>query len=60
MSWRAIARELGAPVLTVVDAYRCTEMVPCRGTTAAAESKPEPAVGFERTAIEGFSYTTAE
>jgi DNA invertase Pin-like site-specific DNA recombinase len=27
MSWRAIAAALGIPVMTAVDAYRCTEMV---------------------------------
>ena len=31
LSWRAIAERLGVPVSTVVDAYRCTEIVPPEG-----------------------------
>jgi DNA invertase Pin-like site-specific DNA recombinase len=45
MSWRAIARELGAPVSTVVDAYReCTEITPRKVAITAAETKPVAAV----------------
>ncbi len=35
LSWRAIAKHLGVPVSTVVDAYRecCTETVPARPTS---------------------------
>ncbi len=43
-SWRAIAEELGAPVSTVVDAYRCTEMVARKAASQALETMPGPAV----------------
>jgi len=42
-SWRAIAKELGAPVSTVVDAYRCTEMVASKVPSPALETMPDPA-----------------
>ena len=42
-SWRAIARELGAPVSTVVDAYRCTEMVTRKAPSQELETGPDPA-----------------
>lgn len=42
-SWRAIAKELGAPVSTVVDAYRCTEMVVRQAPSPALETMPDPA-----------------
>jgi putative DNA-invertase from lambdoid prophage Rac len=40
MSWRAIATQLGLPVSTVVDAYRCTEIVPRKAPAAGAKTKP--------------------
>lgn len=41
LSWRAIGRELGIPVMTVVDAYKqeCTEIVPPEMPTLAPKSK---------------------
>jgi DNA invertase Pin-like site-specific DNA recombinase len=44
VSWRAIARELGAPMSTVRDAAGCAEIVPRKGAAAAPETKPEAAV----------------
>jgi DNA invertase Pin-like site-specific DNA recombinase len=44
MSWRAIAKALTAPVSTVIDAYRCTEMVTRKGATAAPETKQHAVV----------------
>ena len=43
-SWRAIAKELGAPVSTVIDSYRCTEMVAHKGATAEPETKQQAEV----------------
>ncbi len=43
MSWRAIAKKLGVPVSTVVDAYRCTEKVPAHSVALASKTKPEDA-----------------
>lgn len=44
MSWRAIAKALGAPVSTVVDAYRCTEMVSRKEPAIVPQTKREAAV----------------
>jgi DNA invertase Pin-like site-specific DNA recombinase len=44
MSWRAIAKQLGVPVSTVVDAYRCTEIVAHKKPAAVAKTKPQRAV----------------
>lgn len=43
-SWRAIAAELGVPLLTVVDAYRCTESTPRRAPSGAIELQPADAL----------------
>ena len=40
LSWRAIAENLGVPVSTVVDAYKCTESVPRKSAAAAIETQP--------------------
>lgn len=40
MSWRAIAKALGLPVSTVVDAYRCTEIAPSKKGTTRAKTNP--------------------
>jgi putative DNA-invertase from lambdoid prophage Rac len=39
MSWRAIAKQLGVPVSTVVDAYKCTEIVPRKAAAPTAKTK---------------------
>ncbi len=41
LSWRAIAKELGVPVSTVVDAHRCTENVPGTGRRLASKTRRE-------------------
>jgi len=42
MSWRAIARQLGVPVTTAVDAYReCTEIVAVVSPGAVLETRPD-------------------
>ena len=46
MSWRAIAKELGAPVSTVIDAYRCTEMVARKELTAVPQTRLDPAAAL--------------
>ena len=43
MSWRAIAKALGLPVSTVVDAYRCTEIAPPKKGAALAKTNPSSA-----------------
>ncbi|HZW05338.1 MAG TPA: recombinase family protein [Candidatus Nitrosotalea sp.] len=43
-SWRVIATQLGVPVSTVVDAYRCTEIVPFKKAAAGAKTKLDTAV----------------
>lgn len=43
ISWRAIATRLGVPVSTVVDAYKCTEIVPRKAAATEAKTKPETA-----------------
>jgi putative DNA-invertase from lambdoid prophage Rac len=43
LSWRAIAKQLGVPVSTLVDAYRCTEIVPPKAATSEAKTKRERA-----------------
>jgi putative DNA-invertase from lambdoid prophage Rac len=44
ISWRVIAKQLGVPVSTAVDAYRCTENVPRKPASVTAETNPETAV----------------
>jgi DNA invertase Pin-like site-specific DNA recombinase len=44
MSWRAIAKQLGVPVSTLVDAYKCTEIVPSKKSAADAKTKLDWAV----------------
>lgn len=44
LSWRAIAKQLGVPVSTVVDSFKCTEIVPRKGPVSDGETKPETAV----------------
>jgi putative DNA-invertase from lambdoid prophage Rac len=44
LSWRAIAKQLGVPVSTVVDAFKCTEIVPRKNPTSHGKTKPETAV----------------
>ena len=40
LSWRAIAKKLGIPVMTAVDAYKdCTEIAPLEKPTPAAKAK---------------------
>jgi len=43
-SWRAIAKQLGTPVSTVRDAYRCADIVPGRIPDRVAETRPASAV----------------
>jgi putative DNA-invertase from lambdoid prophage Rac len=43
LSWRAIAKELGVPVSTVVDAFKCTEIVPSKKAVSRRKTKPETA-----------------
>jgi len=43
LSWRMIAKQLALPVSTVVDAYRCTEIVPRKSYAADTKTKPGPA-----------------
>ncbi len=43
LSWRAIAKQLGVPVSTVVDAFKCTEIVPQKSTASHGKTKPESA-----------------
>jgi DNA invertase Pin-like site-specific DNA recombinase len=44
MSWRAIAKQVGVPVSTLVDAYKCTEIVPSKGPAADTKTKLDRAV----------------
>ena len=44
MSWRAIAKQLGVPVSTVVDANKCTEIVPRKRLGSVGKTKPHSAV----------------
>jgi putative DNA-invertase from lambdoid prophage Rac len=44
VSWRAIAKRLGVPVSTAVDAYKCTEMVPRKASESDAKTKGDTAV----------------
>jgi len=44
LSWRAIAKQLGVPVSTAVDAYKCTEIVPKKMPDASAKTKRDVAV----------------
>src|SRR5207344_3287560 len=39
MSWRAIAKQLGVPVSTVVDAHKCTEILPRKAAASNAKTK---------------------
>src|SRR5260370_25315665 len=39
LSWRAIAKQLGVPVSTVADAYRCTEIVPPKWAASEVKTK---------------------
>ncbi len=41
LSWRAIAQRLEVPLSTVVDAYRCTEIVPRKEASPDAKTKRE-------------------
>jgi putative DNA-invertase from lambdoid prophage Rac len=43
LSWRAIAKQLGVPVSTVVDAFKCTEIVPRKKAVSHGKTKPETA-----------------
>jgi DNA invertase Pin-like site-specific DNA recombinase len=43
MSWRAIAKQLGVPVSTVVDAFKCTEIVPRKKAVSDGKTKLETA-----------------
>ena len=43
MSWRAIAKVLGLPVSTVVDAYRCAEIAPPKKGATRAKTNPSSA-----------------
>jgi putative DNA-invertase from lambdoid prophage Rac len=40
LSWRAISKQLGLPVSTVVDGYRCTEIVPRKALASDTKIKP--------------------
>ncbi len=44
LSWRAIAKQLGVPVSTVVDSFKCTEIVPRKMPASDGKTKPETAV----------------
>ena len=39
LSWRAIAKQLGVPSSTVVDAYKCTEIVPPKPAASEVQTK---------------------
>jgi DNA invertase Pin-like site-specific DNA recombinase len=43
MSWRAIAKQLGAPLSTVRDAYRCAEIVTRKSAVSTVETEPASA-----------------
>jgi DNA invertase Pin-like site-specific DNA recombinase len=40
MSWRAIAKTLGVPLSTIVDAYKCAEIVPRKSATRVVKTNP--------------------
>jgi DNA invertase Pin-like site-specific DNA recombinase len=44
LSWRAIARQLGVPVSTMVDSFKCTEIVARKRPTTEGKTRPETAV----------------
>jgi DNA invertase Pin-like site-specific DNA recombinase len=44
LSWRAIAKQLGVPASTVVDSFKCTEIVPRKRTVFDGKTRPETTV----------------
>ncbi len=40
LSWRAIAAQLGVPVSTVVDSFKCTEILPRKKPISDGKTKP--------------------